>query len=155
MIVQTTELASLTRGVAMVDGGFDPLHAGHIAYFRAVRALGLPVLCNVSGDHYVRIKHQPLLPEDQRVTIIDALRDIDYVHLSNDSTAAVLRLLRPAIYAKGEDWRDRIPSEEVRVCAEFGIEICFVDTILDSSSRLLCDYLRSNPKGERDSKSGR
>ncbi len=46
----------------MVDGGFDPLHGGHIAYFRAARELGRPLLCNLSGDDYVRAKHEPLLP---------------------------------------------------------------------------------------------
>jgi cytidyltransferase-like protein len=144
VIVPTSELGSVPRGVAMVDGGFDPLHAGHIAYFRAARALGWPVLCNVSGDHYVRSKHEPLLPEEQRVTVLAALRDIDYVHLSNDTTANVLRRLRPVAYVKGEDWRGRLPAEQVRLCAELGIEIVFLDTVVDSSSRLLREYVRSN-----------
>lgn len=142
MIVATHELGSVPRGVAMVDGGFDPLHAGHIAYFRAARALGRPVLCNVSGDRYVRSKHEPLLPEQQRVTVLAALRDIEYVHLSNDTTAEVLRRLRPAAYVKGEDWRGRLPAEEEQLCVELGIEIVFVDTVVDSSSRLLREYVK-------------
>lgn len=147
MIVATEDLGALARTVAMVDGGFDPLHAGHIAYFRAARALGHPVLCNVSGDHYVRTKHEPLLPERQRVVVIDALRDIDYVHLSDDTTANVLRKLRPWGYVKGEDWRGRLPSEELELCAELGIEVVYVDTMEDSSSRLLKAYEQANAGG--------
>lgn len=145
MIVATSELGSVPRGVSMVDGGFDPLHAGHIAYFRAARALGRPVLCNLSGDHYVRTKHEPLLPEEQRATIIDALRDIDYVHVSSGTTVSVLRALRPAAYVKGEDWRGRLPQPETELCAELGIEVVYVDTVTDSSSRLLREYLKANP----------
>jgi len=146
VIVATSDLAAVPRDVSVVDGGFDPLHAGHIAYFKAARALGRPVLCNVSGDHYVRTKHEPLLPEAQRVQVLAALRDIDYVHLSDDTTANVLRLLRPAAYVKGQDWRDRLPSEEVALCAALGIDIVFVDTAVDSSSRLLREYLRANAR---------
>ena len=144
MIVATSELGAVPRGVAMVDGGFDPLHAGHIGYFRAARALGRPLLCNLSGDHYVRTKHEPLLPEGQRATILDALRDIDYVHLSNDTTVSVLEALRPAAYVKGADWRGRLPGPETELCGRLGIEIVYVDTVVDSSSRLLREYLQAN-----------
>ena len=34
----------------MVDGGFDPLHEGHIAYFAAAAELGVPVLCNLASE---------------------------------------------------------------------------------------------------------
>ena len=101
MIVATDDLPSLQRKVAMVDGGFDPLHAGHVAYFRAVAELGVPVLCNVSGDEYVSRKHPPLLREAERVEVIDAIRYIDYVHLSHTSTVAVLRKLRPPLLREG------------------------------------------------------
>lgn len=141
MIVTTEELPTLPRDIAMVDGGFDPLHAGHVAYIAAAKALGRPVLCNVSGDHYVSTKHPVLLPEDQRILVLDALRDVDYVHLSQGTTEAVLRRLRPAAYVKGDDWQGRLPAEQVALCAEFGIEIVFVDTVVDSSSRILRNFL--------------
>ena len=39
MIVDSRGLAELARKVVMVDGSFDPLHDGHIAYFEAAAAL--------------------------------------------------------------------------------------------------------------------
>ncbi|HWT92276.1 MAG TPA: adenylyltransferase/cytidyltransferase family protein [Solirubrobacteraceae bacterium] len=143
MIVTTEELGSLRQAVAMVDGGFDPLHPGHVEYFRAAQALGVPVLCNVSGDHYVARKHPPLLAEDDRVRLIDALRPIDYVHLSRTSTEEILQRLQPRFYVKGADWRDKLPAEQVRICAEQGTEIVYLDTVLNSSSRLLRDYVEA------------
>jgi cytidyltransferase-like protein len=127
----------------MVDGGFDPLHAGHIAYFRAASELGAPVLCNVSGDQYVATKHPVLLPEEQRVAVVDAIRYIDYTHLSRTSTADVLERLRPRFYVKGVDWRDTLPWRQREITDAFGIEVVFVDTMVDSSSRLLAAHRRS------------
>jgi nicotinic acid mononucleotide adenylyltransferase len=40
--------------VAMVDGAFDPLHRGHIEYFRAAAELGLPLLCNLQRAQHSR-----------------------------------------------------------------------------------------------------
>src|SRR5947207_1231887 len=82
VIVGGEDLGRLAGTVAMVDGGFDPLHAGHLRYFAAAERLGLPLLCNVAGDAYVRTKHTPLLPEVQRVRLVDALRPIAYTHLN-------------------------------------------------------------------------
>lgn len=141
MIVDTAQLPEYRGEVSMVDGGFDPLHAGHIDYFRETSALGLPVLCNVASDGYVSTKHAPLLPEDQRIRVLDAIRYLDFVHLSRTTTAEVLRLLRPRFYVKGADWEGRLPDEETRICAEHGIEIVYLDTVTQSSSRLLATFL--------------
>jgi cytidyltransferase-like protein len=141
MIVATADLPRHSGRVAMVDGGFDPLHAGHIDYFEAAAALGPPVLCNVGGDHYVARKHPPVLPERHRVRVIDAIRFIDFTHLSGTTTEEVLRILRPRMYVKGSDWRDRLPAGEQEVCREMGIEIVYLDTVSESSSRLLERFL--------------
>lgn len=137
MIVATEQLSELSGQVTMVSGGFDPLHPGHVAYFDAAAELGLPLLCNVAPDDFVRRKHPPLLPQAERAEVIDALRPIAYVHLERSTTADVLAALRPRYFAKGADWRGRLPPEEVARCEALGIEIKLLDTIMDSSSAIL------------------
>ena len=137
MIVGFDELKGYRGRVAMVDGAFDPLHRGHVEYFRAAAALELPVLCNVASDRYVRSKRPPLLPEDQRAAVVDAIRYITYTYVNPFDTEAILRELRPRYYVKGRDWENRLPSQQVAICREHGIEIVYLDTVLDSSSRLL------------------
>ena len=142
MILSFDQLKDYRHQVAMVDGAFDPLHHGHIAYFKAARELGVPVLCNVASDRYVSSKHQPLLSETQRAIVIDAIRYIDYVHIYEIDTETVLRQLRPKYYVKGSDWRERgLPPEQEAICREHGIDIVYLDTVLDSSSRLLRQYV--------------
>lgn len=137
MIVPTGELPAYRAKVAMVDGGFDPLHAGHVAYFREAAALGARVLCNVSPDKWVERKHRLLMPQEERGIIIDAIRWIDLVHLSKTSTDEVLRLLRPRFYVKGADWRGRLPPEQMATCEEHGIEVRYLDTVTHSSTAIM------------------
>ena len=141
MIVTFDDLPRLRQQVAMVDGCFDPLHRGHIAYFEAASQLNAPVLCNVAPDDYLRTKHQPFLPRRDRAAILDALRFISYTHLSEVSTAAVLRQLQPRYYVKGEDWRTRLPAEQAAIAEQHGIEIVYLPTVQDSSTRILERFL--------------
>jgi cytidyltransferase-like protein len=140
VILLFEQLRDYRGAVAMVDGAFDPLHRGHIEYFRAACGLGVPLLCNVASDRYVRTKHAPLLPEDQRAAVVDAIRFITYTHINQFDTETVLRELRPRYYVKGNDWKGRLPAEQVTICAENGIEVVYLDTVLDSSSRLLQQF---------------
>ena len=142
MIVEFEQLRGYRQKVAMVDGAFDPLHRGHIEYFRAAAAaVEVPLLCNVASDDYVRTKHAPLLPEDQRAVIVDAIRYITYTHINRFDTETILRELQPRYYVKGKDWEGRLPREQVRICAEHGIGVVYLDTVLDSSSRILEQFL--------------
>ena len=140
MILTFEELPALAGKVAMVDGAFDPLHRGHIEYFRMASELGVPVLCNVASDRYVRTKHRPLLGEEQRAAIVDAIRYISYTYIYEVDTETVLRQLRPRYYVKGSDWRGRLPAQQIDICRDNGIEIVYLDAVLDSSSRILKDY---------------
>ncbi len=141
MILTFEQLKDHRQQVAMVDGAFDPLHRGHIEYFRAAaEQLGAPLLCNVASDRYVRSKHPPLLPEDQRAAIVDAIRYIAYTHVNQFDTETILRELQPKYYVKGRDWEGRLPPDQVKICREYSIQVVYLDTVLDSSSRILKTY---------------
>jgi glycerol-3-phosphate cytidylyltransferase-like family protein len=143
LIVATAALSDHRGLVTMVDGGFDPLHPGHIDYFEAAAGLGLPVLCNVAPDDWVARKHPPLLVQADRARLVDAIRFVSYTHLAVGPTEEVLRALVPRYYAKGADWSGRLPSEELAACAELGIEVVYLDTVVESSTGILERYLRA------------
>ena len=149
MILSFDELKQYRARVAMVDGAFDPLHRGHIEYFRAAaQQLDVPLLCNIASDRYVRTKHAPLLPEDQRAAVVDAIRYIAYTHINQFDTETILRELRPKYYVKGRDWEGRLPPDQVTICREHGIEVVYLDTVLHSSSRLLQDFCEQHRRRE-------
>jgi cytidyltransferase-like protein len=138
VVVPFDELQQYRGLVALVDGAFDPLHAGHIEYFRQARAIWPTLLCNVASDDYVRTKHPILLPQAQRVVVVDALRDITYTHAHDaHTTEDVLEQLRPLAYIKGMDWRGRLPERQVEICRQYEIRLLFLNSVRESSTRLL------------------
>lgn len=150
MLLTFAELPQYAGAVAMVDGAFDPLHAGHIEYFRAATALGVPLLCNVASDKYVSTKHPPLLPEAQRAAVVDAIRYISYTHVNQHDTETILEHLRPKYYVKGKDWETRgLPPRQIEICQRLGIGIVYLDTVRDSSSRLLERFAALNQNGAK------
>jgi cytidyltransferase-like protein len=148
VILGFEQLQQYRKKVAMVDGAFDPLHRGHIEYFRAAaEQLDVPLLCNVASDRYVRTKHAPFLPEDQRAVIVDAIRFIAYTHINQLDTETILRELQPKYYVKGKDWDGCLPPAQVRICADLDIQVVYLDTVFDSSSRILKSF--TEQQGQR------
>jgi cytidyltransferase-like protein len=145
MIVTTEQLHKYVGQLAMVDGSFDPLHDGHIGYFRAAAEVGHPLLCNIASDKWTSSKHRVLLSQQQRGVVIDAIKYVSFVHLSATPTLSVLELLQPKVYIKGSDWvaRGGVPSDEKEICQKLGIEIMYLDTVTNSSSRLLAEWSAS------------
>ena len=71
--------------VVLVTGGFDPLHSGHIAYFKAARKLGDHLVVGVNSDDWLtRKKGRPFMPFEERCAIIKELEVVDQVIGFND-----------------------------------------------------------------------
>lgn len=144
MIITKKDFLKLTGKVAMVDGCFDPLHIGHIEYFKEAKGFGLPVLCNMRSDRYIKEakKRKTILPEKQRAVLIDSLKYIDYVYICDTSTADTLARLKPGMYVKGNDWKKRtLPKKEQEICQNNNIQIKYLDTVLDSSTNIVKNFL--------------
>jgi bifunctional ADP-heptose synthase (sugar kinase/adenylyltransferase) len=74
------------------------------------------------------------------VIVIDAIRHVDYTHLNVADTEAVLERLQPVYYVKGRDWQGRLPAAQLAICERLGIRIVYLDTVRDSSTRLLAAW---------------
>jgi len=123
----------------LVDGAFDPLHAGHLAYLQAALDLGKgPLLCAVASDDQIREKGKvPFLPGEQRVALVNALHTVTFAYLKDRPTHEVIEQMRPTAYVKGADWMGKIPPEQVDVCARYDIPILIVETPKESSTARL------------------
>ena len=64
--------------VTLVTGGFDPLHSGHIAYFKAAREFGNSLCVGVNSDDWLtRKKGKPFMNVSERMSIIKELKCVD------------------------------------------------------------------------------
>jgi cytidyltransferase-like protein len=99
--------------VVLVTGGFDPLHSGHIAYFKAARKLGDKLVVGVNSDAWLtRKKGRPFMSGGERTSIIQNLSMVDHCLLfdddDNSSKEAIknVRMMYPdahIIFANGGD----------------------------------------------------
>ena len=108
--------------IVVVSGGFDPLHSGHIAYFKSARKLGDKLVVAVNSDDWLtRKKGRPFMPFHERCNIIQELVCVDQVIGFNDEddTAcnAIFQMLSTkrrsdtVIFANGGDrTSDNIPE---------------------------------------------
>jgi len=72
--------------VVLVTGGFDPLHSGHIAYFKAARELGDRLVVGLNSDDWLtRKKGRAFMPFEERAAIIKELSVVDEVIGFNDN----------------------------------------------------------------------
>lgn len=142
-ILNYDELINYQGNLSMVDGGFDPLHEGHIAYFKAAKKLGQKVICVANTDKYISSKHKVVLPEECRLQVLDSIKYINYVTVNCSTTAEMIRAIRPKYYVKGEDWAGKLPKEEVDTCQEIGCEIVYTKTVQNSSSKIVRDLFNS------------
>ncbi len=98
------------RGEAIVftNGCFDLLHAGHIQYLQASRALGECLVVGLNSDASVRrLKGdgRPILGEEERAEILSALSCVDYVVVFDEDTPKeLIAAVRPDVLTKGADY---------------------------------------------------
>ena len=70
----------------LVTGGFDPLHSGHIEYFKEAKTLGTKLIVGVNSDEWLtRKKGRPFMPFKERCAIIKELSVVDKVIGFDDS----------------------------------------------------------------------
>jgi|TARA_R110000796_G_scaffold496_4_gene1622 cytidyltransferase-like protein len=69
----------------IVTGGFDPLHSGHIAYFKAAKELGSILFVGVNSDEWLtRKKGRPFMSVEERMAIIKEIGCVGHVFTFND-----------------------------------------------------------------------
>jgi len=122
------EMRDTGRKLVLTNGCFDLLHAGHVRYLQAARALGDALAVAINGDESVRVlkgEGRPINREVDRAEVIAALEVVDYVVIFPEVRATqLLEEVRPAIYAKGGDYTpETLHSEERAVLERIGAEI--------------------------------
>lgn len=94
--------------IVLAHGCFDLLHPGHLHHLQKAASLGDRLIVSVTSDRYVnKGPGRPIFPERQRMAVVAALRFVNNVMLSDEPNAVnQIRMLKPAIYAKGPDYLD-------------------------------------------------
>lgn len=120
--------------VVAVSGGFDPLHYGHVRMFQEAKKLGDRLVVILNNDHWLmRKKGHVFMPQEERKEILEALRVVDDVvitdHAPGDADRSVCRALealKPDIFGNGGDRHpEGDPVPEVALCEKLGIKMVY------------------------------
>lgn len=132
----------------IVSGYFNPIHKGHIEYFKHAKDCGDKLIVIVNNDNQRALKgSKEFQLEDERIFIVSNIKSVDQVFLSIDKDRTVCETIRYVhkllsdiyvlAFANGGDQNNQsIP--EIPVCQELGIEL--IDGLgekIQSSSWLL------------------
>lgn len=87
MIVTLNDLVSIrqknaNKKLVLTSGTFDLIHVGHLNYLQQVKNCGDVLVVLLSGDKRVKARKgqkRPIIPEEQRAQMLDALSVVDYV----------------------------------------------------------------------------
>lgn len=81
--------------VVLVTGGFDPLHSGHIEYFKAARRLGNLLVVGINSDEWLaRKKGQAFMPASERRAIIENIYQVHRVIEFDDADNTAIDAIR-------------------------------------------------------------
>ncbi len=99
----------LGERIVMTNGCFDILHAGHVGYLEQAKALGDRLIVAVNDDASVRClkgASRPINGLDERMTVLAALRSVDWVVPFSEQTPErlICRVL-PDVLVKGGDYQ--------------------------------------------------
>ena len=101
----------------VATGTFDIIHPGHIRFLEEAKKLGDELIVIVAREKNVRHKHKPILPEDQRRRVEDAIKPDDKAKLGDEHDMfKPIMELKPDIIVLGYDqhFDEKRLEEELR-----------------------------------------
>ena len=81
--------------IIIVSGGFDPLHSGHIAYFKSAKELGNKLIVALNSDEWlINKKGKFFMPFNERKVIVENISSVDSViNFVDDSKGSAINAL--------------------------------------------------------------
>ena len=145
--------------IVLVTGGFDPIHSGHIEYFKSAKKLGDKLIVGVNSDAWLtRKKGHPFMPWKERANIVYHLEMVDDVIMFDDTDGSACGAIASikaeyeddvVIFANGGDRTKTNIPEIDRYGDDDMVEFAFGvggENKMNSSSWILNDFYKKQTK---------
>jgi len=141
------DLKGQGKRIVFANGCFDVLHVGHIRYLYGAKKEGDVLVVAVNSDRSIGAlekREQPIMPDFERVEILEALEMLDYVTLFDEPTVdPLLRRLQPHVHAKGTDYTlETVPERDTVL--SYGGEIAIVGDPKNHSSSTIIQKIKDS-----------
>lgn len=106
------------KKIIFANGCFDVIHAGHIDLFSFAKSKGDILIVGLNSDISIKsLKgiNRPIIPQNERVFILEAISYINHIIIFDELTANhLIELVRPDVVVKGIDYSKKtLPEMEV------------------------------------------
>lgn len=117
-----------TQSVVWTNGCFDLFHVGHLHSLKLASDLGDILIVGINSDKSVQANKgssRPIISEEHRWEIVSSFPFVNASFLFDDpDPREIVSWLRPDIFVKGADWKDKDFPERAIVesyggCVEF------------------------------------
>ena len=139
---------------AIVSGGFDPVHVGHLRMFKDAKKIASKVILLLNNDEWlIKKKGKPFMNQNQRKEILLELKSIDEVIIQQSSKPSSSLAIeefakknpgKNICYCNGGDRSNIKNIRETNICNKYGIKLEFGiggEDKVQSSSSLTKNYL--------------
>jgi len=119
----------MKKKIVLASGTFDLLHLEHVKYLEAAKKAGgenakLVVIVTRDSTAEKRKRKKPIIPEDQRRALVEALKVVDEAILGYEEAdiGGVIEKIKPDIIALGYDDTE-VEREVKKAVAERGLNV--------------------------------
>ena len=139
---------------ALVSGGFDPVHVGHLRMFQDAKRISNNVVLLLNNDQWlIKKKGKPFMNQNQRKEILEEFKSISKVIIQTStdksSSQAIEKFVKnhpdkTICYCNGGDRSNIKNIREADICKKLGVDLQFEvggKMKVESSSQLTKNYL--------------
>jgi cytidyltransferase-like protein len=135
--------------IAIISGGFDPVHVGHIELMEKAKSIADSLVVIVNDDDFLtKKKGKPFMPLKERIIIVRSIKYVDMAIKSVDKDQTVCESLKglascktsneKLLFCNGGDRTSGENTPEHKLCLELGIELVYgLGDKIQSSSWLI------------------
>lgn len=138
--------------VGYVQGSFDMFHIGHLNLIKNAKSICDYLIVGVNSDELMKsFKHKaPIIPEDERLEIIEAIRYVDEAHIvTNRDKLEALDKFHYQALIMGDDWKGTDFYQKVeQQLKEKNAEVVYFPYTKTTSSTLLRDAIYERVNGK-------
>ena len=123
----------MKKKAIIVSGYFNPIHKGHIEYFKKAKSMAEELFVIVNSDLQRKLKGSKVFQDEaERMIIVSNIRSVDIAILSVDQDKTVCSTIRKIIQEFGEEYEFRFANggdqnnktiPEKAICKELNVEL--------------------------------
>tara|TARA_B100000767_G_C19680959_1_gene499565 strand:- start:383 stop:1162 length:780 start_codon:yes stop_codon:yes gene_type:complete len=139
---------------ALVSGGFDPVHVGHLRMFQDAKKLSDNVILLLNNDEWlIKKKGKPFMNQNQRKEILDEFSSVSQVIIQKSNNKSSSKAIEDFVnnnpnkkicYCNGGDRSNIKNIHESEICRKLSVDLQFGvggEVKIESSSELTKNYL--------------